>query len=336
MAGTYGRPAPDLKTELLERGPSFSFFQALRLLRRLTADDDGEVPGLRADHVRIRPHLSLGFPAAGIASITESEPGCFTVSPNLMGLYGSASPLPTFYSEDLLDEASDGGRTLRDLFDVINHRIYELLFDAWTKYRSMLTLIENRDRSAMDRFFSLIGMTPETLGAVFPQPEALLRYTGLLAMKTRSAAGLEALIGDALGGIPVRVIQGIEQEGRIPDDQLARLGETLKLGRTSTLGRTVTSRNGAIRIELGPLSDRDYHRLIPGGTDHDILSALITLYLNQPLSWDLELIRNAVSAPTTLCLGGDTCSRLGLDTWLFSETGPDEFRTRFTPTGKAA
>jgi type VI secretion system protein ImpH len=155
-------------------------------------------------------------------------------------------------------------------------------------------------------------------------------------MKTRSASGLETLISDAVGGIPVRVIQGLERTGPIPEDQLGRLGQTLRLGQTSTLGRTVTNRNGAIRIELGPLSDRDYRRLIPGGSDHDALSTLITLYMNQPLSWDLELIRSATSAPTTLCLGDENFSRLGLDTWIFSDTGPDEFRTRFTPTEKAA
>jgi len=130
MAGTYGRSAVDLKNELLKRGPAFSFFQVVRLLRTLLEkpQKDTTVPGLPVSRLKIRPNLSLAFPAAGIAGIHESGPDRYTVSANLLGLYGSGSPLPTFYIEELIEDEGNGDETVRDLIDVANHRLYELLF----------------------------------------------------------------------------------------------------------------------------------------------------------------------------------------------------------------
>lgn len=338
MAGMHGRPAPDIKNEILSTGPSFSFFQVLRLLKVLCASEKNKASdtSIPVPFLKIRPNLSLSFPSAGVSSVDETEDGHFTVRANLLGLYGTGSPLPTFYTEDLIDDAGDGDNTVRDVMDVINHRLYELLFESWTKYRSMLKIVEEQDRTSLDRFFSLIGMDEISLKREFESPERLLRYTGLLAMKSRSAKGLEALIGDAFGGLPVRVVQMIERKGMIPEDQTSRLGMNIHLGVSSSLGHLCSNRSGAFRIELGPLSDKDYRRFVPGSPDYKLLSSLTRLYTNQPLTYEVELIMDKSEKPKTLCLGGDKFSRLGLDTWIFSDEGPDEFRTRFSPDREAA
>ena len=338
MAGTHGRSTPDVIDELLETGPAFSFYQILRLLKLLCRQgDEASLPlSLPVSQVKIRPNLSLSFPASGVESVSANEKGGFTIRTNILSLYGTCSPLPTFYTEELMDDESMGNEAVRDLLDVINHRLYELLFGAWSRNRSMLKIWEENDASRLNRFFCLIGMDRHALARHMENPERLLRYAGLFAMSTRSAKGLECLLSDAFGNLPVRIVQMIERKARIPEDQLCCLGRNITLGVTSNLGQEVTHKSCAFRIEIGPVSDAVYRRFIPGKEDHTLLTTLTRLYLNQPLDYDVELIMDKKEKPKTVCLGSETFSRLGLDTWVFSNQGPDEFRTRFYPGREAA
>jgi type VI secretion system protein ImpH len=129
--------------------------------------------------------------------------------------------------------------------------------------------------------------------------------------------------------VPIRVIQMVERKGLIPDEQRCRLGMNIRLGTHSSLGRTVTGRGGAFRIEIGPVTNNDYQRLVPGTKEHDLLVSLTGLYVSSPLEYDVEIVMDKKEKPRTVCLGGERFSRLGLDTWVFSDQGPDEFRTRF-------
>lgn len=338
MAGTHGRSTPDVIDELLETGPAFSFYQILRLLKLLFKQgEDAPLPlSLPVSRIKIKPNLSLSFPASGVESVTANEKGGFTIRANLLSLYGTCSPLPTFYTEELMNDESMGNESVRDLLDVINHRLYELLFGAWSRNRSMLKIWEENDASRLNRFFCLIGMERKNLVRDMGQPERLLRYAGLFAMNTRSAKGLESLLSDAFGNLPVSIVQLIERKARIPEDQVCCLGKNITLGMSSNLGNEVTHKTGAFRIVIGPVSDSLYRRFIPGEEDYTLLTTLTRLYLNQPLDYDVELIMDKSEKPKTVCLGFETFSRLGLDTWVFSDQGPDEFRTRFYPGKEAA
>lgn len=323
-----------IKEDLLTHGRCFSLFQAVRLVRHLLAqrsDDsdakegcrNGLIPGLR-----LKPHLSLGFPLAGVEQIDETDQGGFAITSNILGLYGSGSPLPTFYTEELFADDATGGQAVRGMIDVVNHRLFMLLFDAWAMYKSMVRIAEAGDETLIRRFYNVIGMDERSLEQAFKDPRILLRYSGLFAMNSRSASGLESMLADALR-VPVRIIQMVERKGLIPDEQRGKLGMNIRLGMHSSLGREVAGRGGAFRIEIGPVTNNDYQRLVPGTNDYALLVSLTGLYVSSPLEYDVEIIMNKKEKPRTVCLGGECFSRLGLDTWMFSSEGPDEFRTRF-------
>ncbi|MDY6951668.1 MAG: type VI secretion system baseplate subunit TssG, partial [Thermodesulfobacteriota bacterium] len=194
MAGQGGRSSLDLKLDLLKQGHAFSFFQVLRLLR-LFAPVLGEAEGAgvsRSNHIRIRPKLSLAFPPADVGSIEEvgDEAPRFLVTATLLGLYGPSSPLPTFYTEELMDEAAEDESVARDFVDIINHRLFLLLFRCWTKYRQFIHVVEERNGDYLERLFSLLGLGGETLRKDVADPHALLRYIGLFTQFPRSAVGL--------------------------------------------------------------------------------------------------------------------------------------------------
>jgi len=99
-----------LKIELLKHGHEFSFFQAIRLLRLINpSGSESQAFSESCDHISVVPHLSLGFPASDLEKIEELEgnhPPRYKITANFLGLYGSSSPLPTWYTEELLEEVT--------------------------------------------------------------------------------------------------------------------------------------------------------------------------------------------------------------------------------------
>ena len=318
------RGADPVLDDLLDRTRHYSFFQVLRVLGRIFGRDGDGSPGLR-----IRSHLSLGFPGSGVESLDQDEQGDITLLTNILTLYGSGSPLPTFYSEDLFPGEDQADHPVRSVIDVVNQRLHTLLYKGWQRSQSVIRVVEAGDRELARRFSNLMGLDESRPIRSFKHPGMLLRYSGLFAMTVRSASGLETLLSDALS-VPVRIEQMIERRIPIPHDQRARLGENVRLGMDACLGKKARDTGGAFRIHVGPLSTGDYLRLVPGTDDHDLLQALTALYLSTPLAWDVELTMAEHEKARTVCLGRRPFARLGLDTWIFSGKGPDTFRTRFT------
>ncbi len=339
MAGTNWQQTDNIETDLLDRSSSFSFFQSIRLLNSFASNRSTQIEKSKkragCQDIRISPNLSLSFPRSGVEKIEKDENGRYSLTSNLAGLYGTGSPLPTFYTEELFEDVSRGETTTKEFMDVINQRLYELLFAGWNKYRSMQVVVEEKNKAHTDRLYSLIGLSEEELRSGIEKPYQLLRYTGLLTIGPRSASGLETLLKDALGNIDIAVEQAVERTGRLPEDQMPILGKTVQLGINSQLGSENKNCTGAFKIVIGPVSDETYRKFLPGETHYNELVALTKLYLSQPLEYEIEMILDQTQKPETLCLGNEKCSRLGLDTWIYSDEGQDEYRSTFYP-GKAA
>ena len=331
MAGENRGHADHIEKELLQNGHRFSFFQAVRLLKNLLSTNGDGRTEQSFDKIRIQPNLSLDFPGTNVEKVEKDErENSYSLISNILGLYGTCSPLPTFYTEELFQDVSSGNNTTKDLLDIINQRLYEILYQGWGKYRTMQRILEEKSKVDEQRLFSLVGMGEEELRREMDNPHELLRYTGLLSLGPRSASGLETMLKDALEGINIRIRQCIPQKGVIPEDQQACLGSNINLGLNSLLGKETLNSSGAFKIEVGPLSDSLYRSFLPGGSRQKKLDLLTGLYLSQPLSYELELVLDKDESPGTTRLGSGKRSSLGLDTWVFSDQGPGEYRVGFS------
>ncbi|WP_298437185.1 type VI secretion system baseplate subunit TssG [Geobacter sp.] len=223
MAGENRAKAPHIVEELLARGHEFSFIQALRLLRAAAPRDDGPAP-----RIRVRPELSLAFPASDIKRVKRTDDG-YLVTATFLGLYGQASPLPTFYTEELIEEEAADLSAARDFLDLVNQRFYELFEACATKYRLFFREAEDGNEDVRERLFCAAGLGEPEHRAGFPEPRSLLRYMGLLFLQPRSALGLKTLLSDALG-VPVEIIECVPRWMTIPDDQRYCLGVQGTLG----------------------------------------------------------------------------------------------------------
>lgn len=335
MASQGRGPTTSLKLELLQKGHAYSYFQVMRLLRyfgRDSAKSEDEL-STEVEPVRIRPKLSLSFPAADVDTIEEQDDDKrtrFLVTANFLGLYGTSSPLPTFYSEDLMDEASLDESTARDFIDVFNCRIFLLLYECWSKYRLFLKIVEEDNRIYLERLYSLIGLGEETFRDNVPDAYGLLRYIGLFTQFPRSTVGLQTLLQDALD-VNVIVIPCVKRKAIIPEDQRHYLGISGNvLGEDSFIGRQIDDRMGKFRIRLGPLNRKVFQSFLPGGDRYKKLVSLTRLYVLDPLEYDLEIIVSAQQVKP-ICLGSPQWSRLGYDTWVFAGDTLGEVRAAFYP-----
>jgi len=344
MAGKAGGSSPHLnpdpkaglKQELLREGHAFSFFQVIRLLRLFAMQASGtqKSPSDFSEKLRIRPNLSMAFPASDVESIEQSgdpENPNFLITANFLGLYGSASPLPTFYTEDLIDESAEDESVSRDFIDILNQRIFSLLFECWSKYRQTLQVVEEKNSAHMERLLCLLGIGEKSFRKDIPEPHRLLRYIGLFTQYPHSALGLKTLLKDALGGTPVEVIPCVERTAKIPESQTLRLAVSgCRLGADSYLGDELPDRMGKFRIRLGPLTRAEFKRFSPGAEDFNRVSFLTDLYFVEPLEYDLEMILAGGEA-LTVCLGDPTRATLGVDGWIFSTPEMEETRAVFSP-----
>lgn len=335
MAGQVRGPASHIIRDLLKEGHSFSFFQVIRLLRLLdpTPLDSRRQEPFRSQQISIKPDLSLAFPAADVAKVENPFPdkSDFEVTATFLGLYGSSSPLPTFYSEDLIDESIAEESVTRDFIDIISCRLFSLFFRCWTKYRQYLKVAEENSPHDLERLYCLVGLGEKKLQEEALEPYRLLRYIGLFTQFPKSALGLQTLLRDGLGGLDVKVISCLKRRARIPPDQCSVLGSSnCILGENTYLGQEIEDRTGKFRIQIGPIDLEQFYSLLPGNQNHQWLAFLTQFYLTDSLEYDLELIL-AEGKVSTTCLGADKWSRLGLDTWVFSGETMGEVRSVFHP-----
>ena len=327
-----------LMTDLLENGHEFTFVQVMRLARRFL-DPAGEM-GLPEipwqDRVRVRPELSLAFPASDVARV-ERNGDNLRVTTTFLALYGASSPLPTFFTEDLMDEASSDESVCRDFLDIIHQRLYHLCFECWSKYRLLIRVVEENNPIDKERLLCLIGLGEKELAGSVPDAFSLLRYTGILTQYPRSAMGLKTILRDALGMKNITVIQNIRRMVPIPDDQRMRmLVSGRRLGMDTVLGSKIADMTGRFRIRIGPLTWREFNDLLPGTPRNDKLTGLTRFYLTDPLEVELELVLAAGEAQPIRI--GDSEARLGLNTWDFAGSSIGEvsalFRVETLPTRK--
>jgi len=218
MAPQSGRENPGLKQpdaslaavrrDIQEYPGRFEFFQAVRLLLRIF--HQREVPGgftsSRREALRFRVHNSLAFPASQIDSVDWGG-DMPAMSVNFMGLTGPMGVLPYVYTELILTRVRARDRALADFFDIFNHRMISLFYQAWEKYRSSVAYERDGKDRVSKYLMSLIGLGTDGLQSrMLVRDDSLLFYSGLLSLQPRSAVALRGVLQDYFG-VPVEVEQ---------------------------------------------------------------------------------------------------------------------------------
>ena len=276
----------------------------------------------------MRAAMSLVFPKTDIVSIEKTAPEArewerFLVTVTFLGLYGTVSPLPSFFTENIYEDDDEDAVRVREFLDLFHHRLISLFYRTWSKYRYAVQFQTSGKDDFSRRLLPLTGRaeTPE----LEPVPRMqLLRCLGLLTQLPRSAASLEVFLSDFYDRLPVRVLQCVSRWVALKPDQKNALGErNSELGINCMPGERVLDHRGKFRIILGPLGFEAFLRFTPAGDEFKMLSSLVRLFLLDPLDFEVEVILRGDEAPRPE-VSAEAPNFLGWTSWLVSgEPGED-------------
>jgi type VI secretion system protein ImpH len=301
----------DIVEELLTKSSRFSYVQALRLLRFAYNDEENPLE----DKLRTRARLSMEFPNSDIVSI-EKDKDFINLYVTFMGLYGESSPLPTFYTEALLEEKRNDKSVMREFIDIFNIPLYQTYFKVWLKNQIGIRLNEFND-SKIENLLSLFcGVPQKNMRQSYEKEFSLLKYAGLNMVYPRSAEALRALISDIIDYDKIEIEQCVATMAPIPSKQFCALGqENSSLDEDLHLGNKIKDRMGKFRIEIFDLDADTFNALLPGGKKYHTIQKSVALYLGNELSWDLKLTL-LESVKTSVTLGALKGTMLGMNSWL--------------------
>ncbi len=335
--GTEDRTTdPPVNLEQVDGARRYSFFQLVHLIEQALDPEAriGKKGPADKEVIRFRPEASLGFASSDVAEIEEEPlregfPRRFHMTTTFMGLYGTTSPLPIFYTEEILWKDKEE-ETLRNFFDIFHHRLISLVYSSWLKYRYYIQFEKDGKDDFSSRLFGLIGLATKGLAENSGLHSVeLIRYAGLLNHTPRSASALAGILRDRFNGIDVVLEQCSGSWFNISREQRISIGKlNCTLGRNASLGERVFGRSGSFRLFFGPLQYPDFIKLLPGGDSWKWLTSFLKIFLQGRLAYEVELKLFAREIPR-LCLTGkkedeenkerEPMALLGLNTWLFSD-----------------
>lgn len=309
---------------LTEAPHRFDVLQAARIAEQEAPPaGTAALPGDEA--IRFTTAQTLAFAPAALVNAAPSG-GRWILRQAFLGLTGPMGVMPQVFSELVIRADRARNRSIGAFHDIFVHRLSSLFLRASSKYR--YPALAQADRGAGNdpvstAMLALAGFgTPHLRGRTAAPDAAILYFAGLFAARNRSAAGLEAMLGDHLA-CPVRVIQFQERWINVsPDEQSALPGPGGKvsfnrLGIDTFAGARVRDVQGAFRIRLGPVDYDLFRRLLPGGEPLRALVDLIRLYAGPALAFDIQIVLLRTAIPSLVMTPGAP-PRLGWTTWAAS------------------
>lgn len=277
--------------------------QTLRLLGIMNAGSAEAIDRFFRRNIRIVPWLSLAFPPAEVVSVLKREDNgktIYRVTVPYYGLYSTMGALPTFYTEELLDEARDDESISRDFLDILNNHLYHLLYAANRHGDIARRTVESANRSAEFIQYCLIGQAEEEL-----RDSSLhaLAVADLLAQRSRSAIRLERYLAFVLGRGGVEVEQCVERRAPVPPAQRCAVGAgSCRVGEDAVVGEDVADSAGKFRVHLRGVKPSEAAEFLPGREGYCSFRDRVERYLDSPHEFDLVLHPDG-SAPQPAALG---------------------------------
>lgn len=236
--------------------------------------------------LKFSAHLSLAFINADLQTVARNEQQQFEISANFLAIYGTASPLPNYYTEELLESMNQDNPVLRDFLNIFQQRLYESYFEYYSSIE--LNSATDKSRYYLQKLFAVSGLGNASINAKL-SPDKLLCYAGLLSSKHRTYTGLAHLLGDYCEAT-VEIEPYYLMSRSIPAEQHVFLGQkNCCLGGDSHIGQSYLSARNNLNIRFKQLNQNTFLQLLPGKALALDVKELIRMYVLQSLHVRLEL-----------------------------------------------
>ncbi|MGE4244014.1 type VI secretion system baseplate subunit TssG [Ramlibacter sp.] len=329
----------DLIQTLTEKPQGFDLFQALSLLERAQPERRPIGTSIGLDEtVRLAAHVEMSFAASDIAGIDDSKQAGppLTLRSSALSLAGPQGPLPTPFTELLLERRRAGDKAGLEFLDIFNQRLLAFLYRGRRKHHVALHGEHLDEEAALLRCLDALSGLGRAEGARGPSGErAWLRHAGLQGAAPRSLASLLALLRDRMG---IR-FQGVQFDGgwhALADSERASLRtrgrNRMRLGAGGSLGQRAWDQEAGLQLSTPSLPHAKFASLLPGGKGHALLGWLAARHLQRDVK--VVLSTGVIDPPpSTLAKDAALPPRLGLSAWLSSAPRPkgDAAHPRWAP-----
>ncbi len=322
MASHDRSAASDIISNHFADSKRLSFFQAVQLfLSRMEPESyPGEKGPFEGEAILFRGHPSLGFSARDIEQIevsTEDSPlAPVIMDVNFLGLYGASSPLPAFFTEDIIYADPDDA-AVRHFLDIFNHRFISFFYRSWVKYRYPLQYAPDASDHYSEKVFALCGLKDKkTRDNSQIDWERLFPFIGLMAANLQSPEVIKKVICFYIEYDDIEIIPNIERLLEIDPSQRMKLGEANSaLGADTSLGNTIRDCTSKFKLKINQLSLEKYLSLIPGSKSNTDIHELVKFCLKDPIDFDLEMHLDPSEIPDSI-LSNKNKFQLGRTAWV--------------------
>jgi len=238
-----------------------------------------------------------------------------------LGLAGAHGPLPSPYTELIIERLKRRDTTLRDFLDIFNHRLISMMVRIRRKHRLALEARAPEDTQFARYLYALMGLgTTHFSDRQRFDERVFLGFTGLLLRRTRSLAGLASMLGEYFR-VPIRGEQMVGRWYPLDTDARSAIGRTganQRLGRGVLLGRRVWDQQSCFVLNIGPLDEDRFLSFLPIGPNHADLAFLIRFYVGTiTITCQLRLILRTTRLPgARLSSRQGQAAMLGWTSWL--------------------
>lgn len=330
MVRTQWRQVATLGSFLNKYYRRFDFFQSVRLLNRFTRQASQQTAQGETAHksLKFTVQTALHYPKSNISKLTETKQH-IQLETGFLGLTGPGGVLPQHYSVAVLKDHLKNQSGLQDFFGMFHHRVMELYYQAWAKYRLPIDYEQKQLAQTSDNFTKILGyfngMQSKNFSAKNSDKNihnSLLYLSGFISKQVPSVEGLKNLLKHYFGiEITIETFHGmwISLDNtactQMPSKQ-NKAGQFNRLSHTAMIGQRSWLSQNRLRICLGPLNTSQYQLFEPGCASHAALHKLIKLYLGVQYSYQIQLI---LQPDIKLSYQLSKQMKLGWSSWLASE-----------------
>lgn len=302
---------------LIDSPESHHIFLALRIIEAQFDDAPqmGKSQRPREDAVRLAQEARMAFPPGSIRSFTApsgDQPGALIN--RFFGFFGPHGPLPSHLTEYARErQINHRDPSFVAFANMLTHRMMGLLYRAWVTGQPAVDLDRGADSQFESHIAALAGFHGTALRDRDAMPDMAKRhFAGHLSSGAKNPEGLIAILSGFFHA-PVKVQEFVGSWLDLEADDRWALGAAGGLGQTTSIGTRVWSRTSKFRLVVGPVSLKDYERLLPDGPSLAKMVSIVRTYAGDALDWDVNIILKADEVPASI-LGQNT--RLGQTSWV--------------------
>lgn len=293
--------------QLLQQPTEFDFYQAVYSLERQFSHEQKSWYGIGRDGfpsqelVRFKAVQHLGFAGQPISKVeavecdgAQAQKLAVTMHVSFFGLTGPSGVLPQHYSEMVLQRLKQRDKTMRDFFDLFNHRLVSLYYRAWEKYRFACQFeTAEAERDSFSAVIRTLSGARQSLG---------LYYAGAFSQANRSSAQLVQILRDVLHtSVELKPLQGRwlnvakDEQSALPG-RFTPHGQHAVLGQSAMVGSRAWDISSSIELQIN-VPQADAEQLLPGSYRYALLNQVLADYLPTALNIRLTLLGQHADFP---------------------------------------